>query len=302
MLNNRVKKYPFWIESSIGRLLQSHGTDLFYNGSDHGFILKNNHYEKIDTPFNDANHMQEELQLFSLRQDLRLDPFHPFSGGHIYGSFRWQCAIPPASSSGCLFTLRYQKNLQQEKLDFAMSSNTQKTIENLMLSRDHILICGETGSGKTTFLTKLLSDYCSHERIILIEDVSEIALLHPGWVRLQTKDDDINGLGHLSFDQLIEESLRLRPDRMVCGEIRTKSSIRFFDALYSGHTGCLATVHSLGKDLLKARLNQMYKAYFPKANKFYFPAALWAIFMERSDPPIVHPPVLLSDSIDGYTF
>ncbi|MFH1588662.1 MAG: ATPase, T2SS/T4P/T4SS family, partial [Candidatus Diapherotrites archaeon] len=159
---------------------------------------------------------------------------------------------PPASASGASLTIRKFKTDPYSIIDL-MNNGTFSSelaaylwmfVEGLSTKPANILIAGGTGSGKTTTLNVLASFIPERERIISIEDTAELNLPLQHWIRMEARPPGIEGTGELTMDILTKNSLRMRPDRIIVGEIRHKEAFSLFTAMNTGHEGCLGTVHA----------------------------------------------------------
>ena len=198
------------------------------------------------SPFKDLESMILWLQEFSFNQGLRLDPLYPSNGGPILHqslTYRWHAVIPPASADGPLFSLRRHRFETINLLDFGTADLLSPLI-NAFKNNEPILICGATSSGKTTLLTSMLKQFSLEDRAFIIESLPELPLLSPKWVRLSERPPNVEGIGAITMEKLIQESLRLRPDRLVVGEIRGHEARSFIELLFTGSGGIIATLHA----------------------------------------------------------
>lgn len=198
------------------------------------------------SPFKDLESTVLWLQEFSFSQRLRLDPLYPSNGGPILHNsltYRWHAVIPPASMDGPLFSLRRHRFETIDMADFGCP-NLLVPLMRSFEENEPLLICGPTGSGKTTLLTSILKQNAIEDRVFIIESLQEIPLLSSKWVRLSERPPSIEGVGEITMEKLIKESLRLRPDRLIVGEIRGHEAKSFIEMLFTGSGGVLATLHA----------------------------------------------------------
>lgn len=204
------------------------------------------------------------IQEFSLNQGIRLDPLQPYAGGDYrsseHGFFRWHAVIPPVSPEGALFCLRRHRFELCELESFGRWDVYGESILRAVEQRRPIFIAGPTASGKTTLLVALLKKLASHERVIFIERIAEMPLLFPSWIRLVGREKQRHGEGLVSIVHLLEESLRLRPDRLVISEVRGQETDGLFQAMHAGHGGVMTTFHADSEWSLLARLKTSGKA------------------------------------------
>ena len=136
-------------------------------------------------------------------------------------------------------------------------------METSVRNGSSLLFCGETGSGKTSLLTSCLHESALHERVVIVEELEEIPMLGSLWSKLLCKTKSIHGDGEICMDLLFRECLRLRPDRMVFGELRGADFLCFLEAVASGHQGVLASFHASSKEQVGQRLRNA--RFNPKA-------------------------------------
>jgi len=201
-----------------------------------------------------------ELELATLARELiqlggrRLDHANPFADVSLPGGLRVHAALKSGCSEQTLLSIRlHQANaISLEKLlVFPFASAIHQTqIREIALSGESFLIAGPTGSGKTTLLRAMLSE--TSERIIAVEDVTELA--SKDIIGLQSRSSNVEGQGEIGLDQLVRESLRMRPDRIVVGEVRGSELIAMLQALNTGHRGA-TTIHANGLAQVPERLS-----------------------------------------------
>lgn len=204
------------------------------------------------------------IQEFSLNQGIRLDPLQPYAGGDYrsseHGFLRWHAVIPPVSPEGSLFCLRRHRFELCELESFGNWHVHSESVLTAIEQRRPMFIVGPTACGKTTLLLTLLKKFAPHERVIFIERVAEIPLLFPSWIRLVGREKQRHGEGAVSIDHLLEESLRLRPDRLIISEVRGQEVDGLFQAMHAGHSGVMTTFHADSALSLLARLKTSGKA------------------------------------------
>jgi Flp pilus assembly CpaF family ATPase len=153
------------------------------------------------------------------------------------------------------------------------------------------LICGETGSGKSTFLSSLLNKYCRGEKVVILESLLELPLSSNLWMKFIERKTDIEGRGGIKLSSIMKETLRIRPDRIIVGEIRGDECLVFLDSINSGHSGGISTIHAGNIEQLKAKLCLILMefkhdvGYIEKL--FQCLDELVLIFMGRGDHPEV---------------
>lgn len=258
------------ILSSGGRCLDQLQVSLFANTKDMGLAL----------------------QEFALSQGLRLDHLCPAAGGMFQESlFRWHAIIPPASGQEPVFALRRHRFKSLSLGSFAISADQLQLLKRLFRERVPLIVAGPTGSGKTSLLACLLQKYAGSERVVVIEELAELPLLGPGWVRLLAKEANIDGRGEISIPRLVKDSLRIRPDRVVLGELQRGQLAAFVESIWAGHGGTCATFHG-GSHMAVVRrfislLAGEVKSVADGIMHELEDVGLWCVVMERGTPPRV---------------
>lgn len=246
-----------WINLLKAYLQEVDTREVCVNGIRGVIVVHQEGIKKYPPVFNDGKVFRKSCQEFALQQGVRLDPYCTSSGGVIDGgSYRWHCIISPQSVDEAIFVLR-KHQFKLIKLDSFNYSRPglREEIEILGQNRRcHIMICGPTGSGKTSFLSAFLKAYSLQERVVILEDINEISLLSNLWLSLKTKVKDVEGQGEIKFKTLLENSLRLCPDRFVVGELRTVDSLLYLETLFLGHYGSLCTIHAKDSKSLIERI------------------------------------------------
>ncbi len=247
----------------LGGLLAIQGvTDVLINGYRQAFVDRAGAgLEQVASPF------ESEAELGRLAQQIiaiggrHLDQANPFadvaigieSGQSVLGSsavaggLRVHAALASGCNPNTHLSIRVHSNRLfglEQMADFGMLDAGQlETIYQIVSSRENFLISGATGSGKTTLLRAMLSQ-CVGERILALEDVAELGLQSANYISLQTRQPNIEGKGEIGLDRLVREALRMRPDRLVVGEVRGAELIVMLQALNTGHRGAAATIHA----------------------------------------------------------
>ena len=229
--------------------------EVFLNGDLGIGILKAGKHVVLPQLNIDKDELIFEIQKFALTFGIRLDPFYPSAGGMLLKqSIRWHVVIPPAAPHGPVISLRKQKFDHLEISHFFKNKVNIDMIREIFISKHHLIICGETGSGKTSCLSSCLKEWALNDRILMMEDLEEIPLFGKLWTKLLTRKPTTRGDGELKINCLLKECFRLRPDRIIFGELRDVSDFQcFLDALASGHSGIVATMHAATLEQIKHR-------------------------------------------------
>lgn len=175
----------------------------------------------------------------------RVDRSHPSVDARLADGSRLCAVIEPVAVDGPNLAIRRGSTRRVALRAFA-TPDVAALLEALISQRCNIIVSGATSSGKTTLLGALMAGVAHHERIVTLEDVAELRLDHPHVVRLETREATPDGVGAVSLGELLRTALRLRPDRLVVGEIRGDEAVHLLQAMNTGHDGSLATLHANG--------------------------------------------------------
>jgi pilus assembly protein CpaF len=229
--------------------------EVLINGARSVMMVIGQRAEVGASPFASGQSMLQWLTQFARDQGVRLDPLCGSAGGMVAaedlptllgqtGQLRWHALLPPLSQDGPLLALRRHRFGAISLENFGGPDALKERLSLAVAQKRSLLIAGPTGSGKSTLLVALLAAHASQERVMILESIAEIPALFPTWVRLLERLPNLEGVGAVSLDRLLKESLRLRPDRLVLGEIRGGEARPFRNALLSGHEGAMATIHA----------------------------------------------------------
>lgn len=190
----------------------------------------------------------------------RLDEGHPCADGRI-GPYRLHAVIPPISVQGTVISVRVSRessaHLPQLAQQWEAPQLWLKAIRGIISGKLNCLISGATGSGKTSLLAAMLGEVPGSERILVVEDTSEILPNHPHVVHLQGREGNVEGAGRIEMGALVRQTLRMRPDRVIVGECRGAELRDFLSAMNTGHRGAAGTVHANAPSAVPARLVAM---------------------------------------------
>jgi pilus assembly protein CpaF len=190
-----------------------------------------------------------------------LDDAAPFADVALAGGVRVHAVLPPVSTGGPLVSVRIARRRPWRLADLRragmLGEETERRLRDAVEQRRNLLICGPAGSGKTSLLAALLAEAPEGERIVTIEDVAELAIAHPHVVGLEARQANADGAGAVALPRLVREALRMRPDRLVLGEVRGAEVADLLAALNTGHDGGAGTVHSTSAHGVGARLEAL---------------------------------------------
>ncbi|MCV6612173.1 MAG: CpaF family protein [Amphritea sp.] len=230
-------------------LLADHSiSDILVNGSDDIYIERFGKLQPTDIRFNDDNHLLNIIDRIVSSVGRRIDESSPMVDARLKDGSRVNAIIPPLALDGPSMSIRRfsVERLSMENL-IELGSIPEKLdiiLEGIVRGRLNILISGGTGSGKTTLLNILSGFIPKDERIVTIEDSAELQLQQPHTVRLETRPPNIEGKGEVNQRDLVRNSLRMRPDRIVIGEVRGGEALDMLQAMNTGHDGSLTTIHA----------------------------------------------------------
>ena len=223
-------------------------SDILVNDKDHVFIEKGGLLQRVNTSFRDDRHLLQIIDRIVSRVGRRVDESSPMVDARLPDGSRVNAIIPPLALDGPSMSIRrfgtgpLAAN-QLVKLN-SISAEMMELLSAAVKARISILIAGGTGAGKTTFLN-ILSQYIpNNERLVTIEDAAELRLAQENIVRLETRPPNIEGQGAIKQRQLLINCLRMRPDRIIIGEIRGEEAFDMLQAMNTGHEGSMTTVHA----------------------------------------------------------
>ncbi len=223
-------------------------TDILVNGPNQIYVERRGRLQLTGARFTDTDHLLHVIQRIASRVGRRVDESSPMLDARLPDGSRVNATIPPLSLDGpCLSIRRFGANpLDIDKLvEFqAVTDEMQRYMEACVKSRMNILISGGTGSGKTTLLNALSRWIPATERVVTIEDAAELRLQRDHVVRLETRPPNIEGRGEITQRDLVRNTLRMRPDRIIIGEVRGAETLDMLQAMNTGHEGSMTTVHA----------------------------------------------------------
>ncbi len=236
-------------------------SEIMVNGPKQVFVERRGKIERVNVVFRDDLHLHTVIERIISPLGRRLDESMPMVDARLPDGSRVNAIIPPLALNGCVLTIRkFAKNLLKTAdliRNNSMTSHMAKFLEACVKGRMSIIVSGGTGAGKTSTLN-IISGFIPHdERIITIEDSAELVLNQEHVVTLETRPSNVDGKGEIAIRDLVRNSLRMRPDRIVVGEVRGGEALDMLQAMNTGHDGSLSTAHANSPRDALARLETM---------------------------------------------
>lgn len=223
-------------------------SDILINTSRQAYVERRGCLEEIDIAFYDDTHLMKIIEKIVNQVGRRIDESSPMVDARMPDGSRINAIIPPSAVDGPLLSIRRfaAKPLQVKDLvEFgSMTQPMADVLDALSKAKINILISGGTGSGKTTLLNLLSSFIPENERIVTIEDAAELQLRQAHVLRLETRPPNMEGKGEITQRALVRNALRMRPDRIILGEVRGAEALDMLNAMNTGHEGSFATIHA----------------------------------------------------------
>lgn len=236
-------------------------SEVMVNGPNSVYIERGGRIQKTEVTFSDGAHLLRVIDRIVSRVGRRIDESSPMCDARLPDGSRVNAIIPPLAIDGAALTIRkFRKDpLKVDSLiDYgSLTEPMAQFLKGCVEARLNILISGGTGSGKTTLLNVLSAYIPGHERLITIEDAAELQLQQDHVIRLETRPANVEGAGRVDQAELVKNSLRMRPDRIILGEIRGGEALAMLQAMNTGHEGSLATIHANTTRDALARLETM---------------------------------------------
>jgi pilus assembly protein CpaF len=236
-------------------------TDVLVNGPYSVYIERFGHLEKTEVRFRDAEHLVRIIQRIAARVGRRIDEASPMVDARLPDGSRVNATLPPVTIDGPTLSIRRfgRRRLRRDDLmNLGMFSPAMREfMEWVVRGRKNILISGGTGSGKSTFLGAAAEAIPDRERVVTVEDAAELILDQQHLVRMETRPPNIEGLGRIAARDLVINALRMRPDRIIVGEVRGGEALDMLQAMNTGHDGSLTTIHANSPRDALARLETM---------------------------------------------
>jgi pilus assembly protein CpaF len=236
-------------------------SEIMVNGPDQVFIERRGVLTKADVRFEDENQLLETIRRMVATTGRHIDGLNPMVDARLPDGSRVNAIIRPAAIHGAALTIRKFKDavLGMEDLtrEGSLSPAMAEFLQAAVLGRMNILVSGGTGSGKTTTLNVIARFIPHNQRVITIEDAAELQIDHPHVIALEHRPPNVEGKGELTIRQLLRNSLRMRPDRILVGEVRGAEALDMLQAMNTGHDGSMSTIHSNSARDALSRLETM---------------------------------------------
>ena len=222
--------------------------DIMVNGPDRVFVERAGRVTLSNVRFRDAAHVANICQRIAASMGRRVDESSPMVDARLQDGSRVNIVFPPLALDGPYISIR---KFARKRIDFAklveygsMSAGVARILEIAGRCRLNVIISGGTGSGKTTLLNAISQLIESTERIVTVEDAAELQLQQPHVVRLETRPPSLEGRGEVTQRDLVRNALRMRPDRIIVGEVRSGEAFDMLQAMNTGHDGSMSTIHA----------------------------------------------------------
>lgn len=222
--------------------------DIMVNGAKNIYVERRGRIERVPLTFTDDDHLMGVIERIVSSVGRRIDELSPMVDARLKDGSRVNAIIPPLALNGPTLSIRrftVEKLAVDTLIDFGtISPAIAEVMEAVVKGKLNILISGGTGTGKTTFLNILSGFIPSNQRIITVEDSAELQLQQPHVVQLESRPANIEGRGEVAMRDLVKNTLRMRPDRIVVGEVRGAEAFDMLTAMNTGHEGSLTTIHA----------------------------------------------------------
>jgi pilus assembly protein CpaF len=243
-------------------LLRAPGTtDVLVTAPDQVWCDGEGGLQHTDVTFPNEDAVRRLAQRLALACGRRLDDAQPFVDAWLPGRVRLHAVLPPIAAAGTCISLRVLRpaghDLDSLRALGTFDDTVHRTLRAIVRARMAFVVTGGTGAGKTSLLNALLGEVSTNERIVCVEDAAELAPNHPQFVRLVARPPNVEGAGEVTLADLVREGLRMRPDRLVVGEVRGAEVCQLLTALNTGHDGGAGTVHANSPAEVPARMEAL---------------------------------------------
>ncbi|AYE98123.1 conjugal transfer protein [Mycobacterium paragordonae] len=242
-------------------------TDVLVTAPDKIWIDNRKGLQRSHIRFADEAAVRRLAQRLALAAGRRLDDAQPWVDGQLTGigagdfAVRLHAVLPPVAAGGTCVSLRVLRPATQDLAALTaagtVAPRAAELLSDVIAARLSLLVCGGTGAGKTTLLAAILGAVSPTERIVCVEDAAELAPQHPHLIKLVARCANVEGAGEVTVRQLVRQALRMRPDRIVVGEVRGAEVVDLLAALNTGHEGGAGTVHANSPGEVPARLEAL---------------------------------------------
>jgi pilus assembly protein CpaF len=236
-------------------------TDILVNGYSRVFVERYGVLEPTPVRFKDERHLLRIIQKIVSAVGRRVDESSPLVDARLADGSRVNAVVPPLAIDGSSLSIRKFSRVpisMDRMIEIgSVPAQVAEVLQAVVASRRNVLISGGTGSGKTTLLNAMSAYIDHHERIVTIEDSAELQLQQEHVVRLETRPSNIEGKGEIAQRDLVKNALRMRPDRIIVGEVRSGEAFDMLQAMNTGHEGSMTTVHANTPRDALARVEQM---------------------------------------------
>lgn len=237
-------------------------TEIMVNGPEEIFIEREGKISKLELAFNNKEKLEDVIQSIVSKVNRTVNEASPIVDARLEDGSRVSVVLPPIALNGPILTIRKfpEKPMTMEQLIAfgSLTGEAAEALEQMVKAKYNIFICGGTGSGKTTFLNALSNFIPGDERIVTIEDSAELQIVSvKNMVRMETRNANTEGKGQITIRDLIKTSLRMRPDRIIVGEVRGGEALDMLQAMNTGHDGSLSTGHANSPKDMLSRLETM---------------------------------------------
>lgn len=223
-------------------------TDVLVNGPDEIWVERSGRLEREPAAFDDGGQLMDLIERLLGTAGARADASHPIADARMRDGSRIHVVLPPLSGADPVMSIRRfpQTALSLEALEErgSITADQRQRLSDAVAERRMVAVGGGTGTGKTTLLNALLGRVDDGERVVVIEETPELAPVCPHWVSLVARPPNIEGRGAFDQSELLRAALRMRPDRIVLGEVRGAEALIALQAMATGHEGSMVTVHS----------------------------------------------------------
>jgi pilus assembly protein CpaF len=235
--------------------------DILVNGAGTVFVERRGRLQATDVRFDDADHVMRIIQRIIAPLGRRIDESCPMVDARLADGSRVNAIIHPVALDGPYLSIRKFRRRPLSADDLlaygTFDARVAEILHTAVLARRSLIVSGGTGSGKTTLLNVLSRWIPEGERLITIEDAAELSLDHPHVVRLETRPANLESVGEIRARDLVRNALRMRPDRIIVGEVRGDEAVDMLQAMNTGHEGSMTTIHANGPQEALARLEML---------------------------------------------